>query len=111
MNTIENNTSAAEIFESYIPSSAPSNASPSRRGYGWSRKEAHAAAQHWNNQAPFAKTRKITVFNGSKNSDQLALAYRICGLPIVPTERDLAREKLIQNGQYADAVRDFLSER
>lgn len=54
---------AVMLHESYLPKGAPPNAAGSRSGLGWTRKEAHEKANHWVNQAPYARTRRVTLFD------------------------------------------------
>ena len=96
---------AIEIFESYVGKGAPSNAAG-----------AHDNASHWHNQAPWARTRKITVFDVSTppqmTSRDEKIAWEVCGIPdeYVPataTQRECA--DLIGKGRYASAIFKALS--
>lgn len=64
--------STSKLFLSYIPSGAPSNGAGARTGLGRTRKEAHESANHWNNQAPYAKTRNVYLVDGQDDSLQIA---------------------------------------
>jgi hypothetical protein len=63
--TEEDGTMATiRIWESYVGRGAPSNASGSRVGYGWTRAQASEAAGHWNNQAPWERFRRVEISDG-----------------------------------------------
>lgn len=104
------------IYESYIGKGAPTNAAGSRRGYGLTPDQAHRDAQHWANQAPWARTRKIIVSDVNKPSSMTSrdeqIAWHVCGfpgeyVPIMQSQRECSR--LIREGRYATAIHTVLS--
>lgn len=114
MNSSNQALTTVTIWESYVGNKAPSNAAGSRRGYGLTRADALADASHWNNQAPFAKARRVTLCDQAKplslTTDEELIAWAICGEPgeFVPaTSAENCRARLIRQGKYATAVRDF----
>lgn len=107
---------AIEIIESYVSSKAPSNAAGARSGYGYTRKAAHEAAGHWNNQAPYAKTRKITFCDYAKAepySRDCEIAWRVvggeAGLEFSPWGAEA--RALFEAGKYAQVVQLVLGAR
>lgn len=106
---------AIEIIESYVSSKAPANAY-ARRGYGYTRKQAHDNAGHWNNQAPFARTRKVSVSDYSEAvpySSDAVIAWAVVGGE-AGLEFSAWGEKaraLIEAGKYAQAVQLALGDR
>lgn len=105
---------AIEIFESYVSPSAPSNASPARRGYGLTPGGAHRAAEHWANQAPFTRTRRVTVTDGTFRPECERIARAVCGLSFDydgPRDAgDRRREQMIRRGLAASAILDSFTE-
>jgi hypothetical protein len=101
-----------EIFESYVSRRAPSNASGARRGYGVTAEAAHEAAGHWANQAPFARTRTVTVCDyeraPSLTTRDERIAWDVCGVPgeyVPATETQTRAAELIRRGRFASAVK------
>lgn len=94
METTTNDTRAfvgVEIWLSYVGRGAPSNASPARIGLGATKEAAHAAAEHWNNQAPYARARKITLHDAAPyGADEREIAERMFGYLDLLEEMDAA---------------------
>lgn len=99
------------IWESYVGRGAPSNKSGARRGYGLTEDEAHRNAEHWANQAAFAKARRLTICDRDKpastTSREEKIAWDVCGWdPAFAPDPKLQRAcaDLIRRGKYASAV-------
>lgn len=97
------------IIESYVGKGAPSNVAGPRVGYGYTRAQAHNAADHWNNQAPFARTRTVTVCNYLKAEPytrDCEIAWRIVGGEAGLEFNSWGEEvrELLASGKYASAV-------
>ncbi len=70
--TLQEHPITVHLWESYVGSGAPPNGAGSKTGLGLTRKEAHEAADHWNNQAPFARCRRVILIDGKAECAELA---------------------------------------
>ena len=112
-----------KLWKSYVGRGAPSNAAGERTGYGRTKVEAHRAAGHWANQAPWKRTKRVVVTDLTEadairvNQGSLRLEYddervawEVCGMPgefLAPNAGELRRSVLIRAGKYATAILDF----
>lgn len=103
-------SSIIELWQSYIGPKAPSNASGAREGLGETKEQATAAAEHWANQAPFEKFRRVTLSDWPRMveapSEETAMAfYALDQREYVDTEKAREVGKLLDAGKYASAWR------
>lgn len=111
-----NKDNCVTIWESYVGRGAPSNRAGARHGYGLTREQAHSNAEHWANQAAWAKARQVTICDQEKPSSLTSrdekIAWDVCGIPgeFVPPSK-LQREcaELIHRGKYATAILKVLA--
>lgn len=99
-----------ELWLSYVGPKAPSNASGAREGLGETKEQATAAAEHFANQAPFEKFRRVTLSDWPRMveapSEETAMAFRALDQrEYVDTEKAREVGRLLDAGRYASAWR------
>jgi len=99
------------LWKSYVGKGAPLNRGGNRVGYGLTKEAASAAAEHWANQAPWERFKRVTIIDRAlppslTTEDEIA-AWNIVGIPddyLPATMLDKELESLIRSGKYATAV-------
>jgi hypothetical protein len=98
------------LWESYVGDGAPSNAAGARFGLGWTKKEASRAAEHWNNQAPYERFRRVVLIDRSQpggpvTEGDYAAEKALDFLELKPTLSKDEQEamRLLREGRYASA--------
>lgn len=106
---METNLTTITLWQSYVRRGAPSNGAGNQTGYGRTEAEAHERAEHWNNQAPWARCRRVTVTDGaaeiteSARHAQAIVGY-LDGAYLPPTAEGARIVALARKGLYAQAV-------
>lgn len=100
------------LWPSYVGEGAPSNAAGARVGLGATEEEAHDAANHWANQAPWARARRVTLNDRTApglvdGAHDFAIEREIETLLLSPRKEDLAKADAayvhLQAGRVASA--------
>lgn len=121
-NPVVGRSASVTLWCSYVGRGAPSNAAGSHVGYGLTKEQAIKAAAHWNNQAPYAKYRRVTIFD-QLSLHAVQLADTEAFLSIVPdlsspeyefstpSQRKLSAEawRLARDGKTASAILLYLA--
>ena len=104
---------SVSLWKSYVGRGAPSNAAGSKVGYGRTKEEAREYAGHWNNQAPWAREKRIEIYDHDDrrfrfpDEEEAAWTatiggYEISGLPLTPGAREV--KALLNRFLYASAI-------
>jgi len=102
-NKTDNMSKTPTVWMSYVGKGAPSNASGARVGLGWTKAEASARAEHWNNQAPYERFRRVTLSDGDYRTAKLVGSEWsvVTLMPDSPSTRTASAH--FEAGRYASA--------